>query len=112
MSRNNNDVTGSYPELQELATLLDGRRAVLDGEIVALEAGDRPSFSRLQARMHVGQPSPNLLDSVPVRYYVFDLLHLDGTDLTGLPYASRRDMPAGLPLSGEHVRVPSHFADK
>ena len=49
MSRNNNDITSSYPELQELAAL--GRQAGLDGEIVALEAGDRPSFSRLQARM-------------------------------------------------------------
>ena len=44
-SRNANDITSQYPELQELVMLLDGRDAVLDGEIVALEPGDRPSFS-------------------------------------------------------------------
>src|SRR4051812_48026059 len=53
LSRNGNDVTGSYPELGELAVILDGRRAILDGEVVALQPGNRPSFARLQARMHV-----------------------------------------------------------
>jgi bifunctional non-homologous end joining protein LigD len=52
LSRNNNDTTGSFPELAELAGLLPARRAVVDGEIVALEAGDRPSFARLQQRLH------------------------------------------------------------
>src|SRR4051794_11391922 len=57
LSRNGNDVTGSYPELTELAAILDGHRAILDGEVVALEPGDRPSFARLQQRMHVARPS-------------------------------------------------------
>src|SRR5688500_17652609 len=56
LSRNHNDITGSYPELRELAQLLEGRRVILDGEIVALEDGDRPSFSLLQQRMHITQP--------------------------------------------------------
>ncbi|MGK5684857.1 non-homologous end-joining DNA ligase [Actinoplanes sp. URMC 104] len=109
-SRNLNDITATYPELGELTEVLGGRSAVLDGEIVALEA-ERPSFARLQQRMHVAEPSPALVASVPVVYYVFDLLELDGADLTPQPYATRRDILAGLELAGPHVRVPAHFVD-
>lgn len=111
LSRNGNDVTASYPELAELATLLDSRRVILDGEVVALEPGDRPSFSRLQQRIHLRNPPRTLVTQVPVTYYVFDLLHLDGEDLTGLPYATRRQLLEGLGLHGEHVRVPANFVD-
>jgi bifunctional non-homologous end joining protein LigD len=108
-SRNLNDVTASYPEVRELARLLGGRDAVLDGEIVALEA-DRPSFAQLQQRMHVATPSAALISAVPVLYYVFDLLSLDGEDLTPQPYATRRELLTGLDLRGEHVRVPPRFS--
>jgi bifunctional non-homologous end joining protein LigD len=111
LSRNGNDVTRSYPELAEVGLLVGRRRAVLDGEIVALEDGDRPSFARLQQRMHNTAPSPALLAQAPVRYYVFDLLHLDGLDVGPLPYPTRRDLLAGLGLTGDHIRVPAHFVD-
>ena len=110
-SRNGNDITGHYPELQELARLFDGREAIVDGEIVALEAGDRPSFSRLQSRMHVSGPSRNLVEAVPVDYFLFDVLRLEDSDLTALPYAARRDVLTGLNLAGEHVRVPINFVN-
>lgn len=110
-SRNGNDITSQYPELQELASLLDGREAIVDGEIVALEAGDRPSFSRLQSRMHVAQPSRNLIEEIPVDYFLFDVLHLEETDLTPLPYLTRRDILTGLHLTGQHVRVPTNFVN-
>ncbi|MCO8276783.1 non-homologous end-joining DNA ligase [Actinoplanes sp. TRM 88003] len=109
-SRNLNLITGSYPELGELAGLLGDRSAVLDGEVVALET-DRPSFARLQQRMHVPSPSPALVASVPVLFYVFDLLELDGEDLTSLPYATRRDRLARLDLASEYVRVPVRFLE-
>ncbi|MBU2667040.1 non-homologous end-joining DNA ligase [Actinoplanes bogorensis] len=107
-SRNLNAITGSYPELRELPRLLNRRDAVLDGEIVALEA-ERPSFALLQQRMHVSAPSATLVKAVPVLYYVFDLLALDGEDLTSRPYATRRAMLSELGLVGEHVRVPAQF---
>lgn len=91
-SRNGNEVTSHYPELQELARLFDGRKAIVDGEIVALEAGRRPSFSRLQSRMHVTRPSRNLIESISVDYFLFDLLRLEDADLIPLPYATRRDV--------------------
>jgi bifunctional non-homologous end joining protein LigD len=111
LSRNQNDVTRSYPELGELGDRLGGRRAVLDGEIVALDEADRPSFARLQRRLHVAGPPAALLAAVPVLYYVFDVLQLDGADVTQEPYAARRDLLGALELRGRHVRVPAHFVD-
>lgn len=109
-SRNNNEITDTYPELAEAVDLLAGRRAVLDGEIVALDH-DQPSFSLLQQRMHTAVPAQRLLQAVPVFYYVFDVLAVDGQDLTGQPYSARREILAGLGLVGEHVKVPAHFVD-
>jgi hypothetical protein len=56
LSRNDREVTGSYPELRETVRLLGDRQAVLDGEIVALDTAGRPSFAQLQRRMHVHEP--------------------------------------------------------
>src|SRR3954447_21500794 len=64
LSRNGNDVTATYPELGALGDLLGDRAAILDGEIVALDTGDRPSFAKLAARMHVAQPTSALLRTV------------------------------------------------
>ncbi len=110
-SRNMREVTGAFPELAELGTLLGGRDAVLDGEIIAPDNGGRPSFALLQQRMHVRTPTPALLDAVPVRYHVFDILRLDGSSTTGLPYRRRREILAGLDLSGAIVDVPPHLVD-
>nr|WP_296072211.1 DNA ligase [uncultured Actinoplanes sp.] len=94
-----------------MGELLGGRSAVLDGEVVALEPGDRPSFARLQNRMHVATPTAALLHAVPVRYYVFDLLRLDGESVLEFPYARRRELLAGLSLAGTTVRVPTAFTE-
>lgn len=110
-SRNGRDITTGFPELAELTALLDGRRAVLDGEIIALEDGGRPSFALLQRRMHVQSPSAALLADVPVRFYVFDLLRLDDESTIALPYEQRRQLLEELPLAGEVVRVPPSFDD-
>jgi bifunctional non-homologous end joining protein LigD len=110
LSRNNNDVTATYPELGALAGPLDGRSAILDGEIVALETGDRPSFAKLAARMHVASPGPTLLQAVPVVYYVFDMLWLDGKSLLDEPYDRRREVLAELALELPAVRTPPYFA--
>ncbi|MGS2616102.1 non-homologous end-joining DNA ligase [Micromonospora sp. LZ34] len=109
LSRNDRDVTRAYPELDELAQLLPGRRAVLDGEIVALDDQGRPSFSALQRRMHVRAPSAGLVTATPVRLYLFDLLHLDGRDLTALPYTERRSALQELNLSGQGVDTPPYW---
>lgn len=97
-SRNNLDITAGYPELTDLPSQLHGRRVVLDGELVALDDAGRPSFALLQDRMHVRGPAPTLLARVPVRYYAFDVLHLDDASTLALPYEQRRELLDSLGL--------------
>ncbi|WP_460367452.1 non-homologous end-joining DNA ligase [Actinocorallia lasiicapitis] len=106
--RRGRTVTGHYPELGTLADLLGDRDAVLDGEIVAFADG-RPSFERLQRRMHVARPSPTLIRTVPIRYVVFDLLRLDGASLCDLPYTRRRELLEELDLAAGPVEVPPYL---
>ncbi|MQA95634.1 MAG: DNA polymerase LigD [Streptosporangiales bacterium] len=103
-----NDVTARYPELAALAGQLGRHRAVLDGEVVALDEAGRPSFERLQHRMHV-VPGAALLREVPVTYVVFDLLYLDGRELFGLPYGDRRELLDGLEIQAARVQTPPSF---
>ncbi|WP_447007751.1 non-homologous end-joining DNA ligase [Saccharothrix isguenensis] len=112
MTRNDLEVSATYPEVRVLSTLLGDREVVLDGEIVALGTRKQPDFARLQSRMHVARPGDDLLARVPVVYYVFDLLHVDGRSLLGEPYSTRRDELAALGLGGRgEVRVPPSFTD-
>ncbi len=100
-SRLGNDVTGGYPELAALAEALGGRSAVLDGEIVAFdERTGRPSFQRLQRRMHVRTPGAQLRRDVPVQLLVFDVLWLDGELVAARPQAERRKVLEHLALDG------------
>src|SRR5688500_10217744 len=107
-SRNQLDITRRYPELHIIADALGSRPAILDGEIVALDENDRPSFPLLQNRMHVNDPASirRLVDEVPVRYLVFDLLHLDGRSTIDSTYLNRRDMLEQLTLMGPSWQVP------
>ena len=110
-SRLGNDVTAGYPELAGLGALLDGRPALLDGELVALDTGGRPDFGLLQHRMHVRRPPAELVARIPVAYLVFDLLALDGRSLLAQPYDRRRDVLDGLGLDAARVRVPPSTTD-
>jgi bifunctional non-homologous end joining protein LigD len=107
-SRAGRDVTRSYPELAALAHSLAPRRAVLDGEIVALDADGRPSFERLQTRMHVDARGSvrRLTAGAPVTYMIFDLLELDSEPLLAQPYAERRARLESLGLSGTAWHTP------
>lgn len=88
-SRAGNDVSAGYPEL--VAQGADVGDALLDGEIVAFEDG-RPSFERLQSRMHLRGKADVARAAVdcPVTYVVFDVLRRFGVDLTARPYSERR----------------------
>jgi bifunctional non-homologous end joining protein LigD len=113
LSRNERDVTASYPDITALlsGSPVPHRSPILDGEIVALDAAGHPSFARLQTRMNVLLPSPGLVAGVPLTYHVFDLLSLDGTTTLALPYAERRALLAGLDLGGGAVTVPDSFVE-
>jgi bifunctional non-homologous end joining protein LigD len=111
-SRNDLDITVSYPELDGLAEQLGGGQAVLDGEVVAFGADGRPSFARLQKRMHVGQAAEaqRLSSTDPARYLIFDVLHLNGSATIDLPYQQRRQLLEGLDLDGASWQCPPYFA--
>jgi bifunctional non-homologous end joining protein LigD len=91
-SANGRDVTASWPELAGLPDAIVGSTAVLDGELIATDDAGRPDFGLLQQRMHVTDPAEvrRRAAEVPVSYLAFDLLYLDGHDLTPLPLADRR----------------------
>ena len=109
-SRNGRDITPRYPELRELGRALGSREAVLDGEVVAFGADGRPSFQRLQSRMHVASDAAvrRLARSEPVVYVIFDLLFLDGRSLLALDYAERRARLLALGLDGPAWQAPAH----
>jgi len=111
-SRNLHDITPRYPELSKLNRALSHHRAILDGEIVALDAEGRPSFGALQRRMHLASESAvrRLAKEAPVTYLIFDLLWLDGHSLMDLPYEERRARLAELELSGPRWRVSDYVA--
>jgi len=88
-SRTGKDLTGTYPEVRTAVAAQAGRRILLDGEVVAYD-GEQTSFGRLQQRLGVAKPSPRLVGSYPVVYCVFDLLELDGEDLTAQSLLQRR----------------------
>jgi bifunctional non-homologous end joining protein LigD len=112
-SRNGNDITGGYPELAVLSDLVGGRPVLLDGEIVTLDEAGLPNFALLQQRMHVRAPNSWLVDRIPISYYVFDLLDLDGHRLLSRSYQQRRELLAELAVDGAspRVRVPPQYTD-
>ena len=107
-SRNQREITDSYPEVRGLLRDLGMREAVLDGEIVAFDDSGKPSFERLQSRMHVTSPAAvrRLQGTIPVVYAIFDLLYLDGEALLEVPYEQRRARLEELGLGGAAWQVP------
>jgi bifunctional non-homologous end joining protein LigD len=109
-SRNEKDAKVAFPELHGLADLR--RDLLLDGEVVAFLDGV-PTFGALADRMHVGsvRRAALLAESNPVTLLVFDLLRLDGEDLTGRPLSERRELLEGLGLVDVHWQVPATYDD-
>jgi bifunctional non-homologous end joining protein LigD len=109
-TRNRKDATGRYPELQPLSEALNRRRAILDGEVVALDELGRPSFERLQQRMGLTAEAEirRLMPEVPVAYMIFDLIYLEDALLIGEPYTGRRERLEALQLSGPYWQTPPH----
>ena len=109
-SRNENAITIAWPELS--TSPLGDRDLLVDGEIIAINDRGVPDFRTLQERMHVRRATTaaRLADAVPAIYMVFDLLRLDGRDLTQQPLEERRAALAGLGLDGTW-QVPPEYDD-
>src|SRR6266581_3946046 len=100
LSRNKNELAGRFPEIVEAVKNLPARECVMDGEVVALDDEGRSSFQLLQALEMEGRKSP-------VRFYVFDLLQLDGKGLMKLSLSQRKDL---LEKLCENIGDPIRFS--
>jgi bifunctional non-homologous end joining protein LigD len=109
-ARSGRDVTARYPELRGMGRALGSREVVLDGEVVAFGDDGRPSFQRLQGRMHLTSENAvrRLSEREPVTYVAFDLLYEDGRVLMELPYAQRRERLLALGIAGPSWQAPAH----
>ncbi|MTK02816.1 non-homologous end-joining DNA ligase [Micromonospora sp. CP22] len=110
-ARSGVEITTAYPELIPLGEQVDD--ALIDGEVVLFDQAGRPSFTALAERMHVrnAAKAARLAATVPVTYMIFDVLRLAGQDLTGWPYARRRETLDGLGLGAARWAVPPVFYD-
>jgi bifunctional non-homologous end joining protein LigD len=110
-SRNDNDVTPAWPDLS--AAPLGERDLLVDGEVIALNDRGVPDFRVLQHRMHLrnAREVARLVTAVPATLMVFDLLRLDGEDLTGRPLEERRALLEELPLAESRWQVPAAYDD-
>ncbi|MGA3092398.1 MAG: non-homologous end-joining DNA ligase [Terriglobales bacterium] len=119
VSRNQNDLTAQFPELRTLPHFLKAEQAILDGEIVALDDQGRPSFSLMQQRTGF-QPDKRRLprrEGVPVIYYAFDLLYLDGLDLRRVALEQRKYLlhqriVADAASENDAIRFSDHYSEK
>jgi bifunctional non-homologous end joining protein LigD len=112
VSRNQNDLTARFSELQSLAKSIAAKSAILDGEIVVLDDRGRPSFSLMQQRTgfraHGRKTTPR--GDLQILYYVFDLLYLDGYDLRRAALEERKRLLRQIVRDDELVRYSDHFA--
>jgi bifunctional non-homologous end joining protein LigD len=111
VSRNQNDLTPRYPELNDLPQFVKAKTAILDGEVVALDSEGRASFSLMQQRtgFRPGGRSAAANADVSVVYYAFDLLYLDGYDWRRVPLEDRKRKLASLVTPGDAVRYSDHY---
>ncbi|MEP1123249.1 MAG: non-homologous end-joining DNA ligase [Ilumatobacter sp.] len=93
------DATARWPEVRAIGTAINAGSAILDGEMLVIGEDGRPSFDLVQRR----DPARH-----PAMFHVFDVLQVDGTDVTSADYLQRRSLLAGLLEPGSHWDVPAY----
>ena len=112
--RNGGDVTALYPELTRALRALPVRSLVLDGEVVALDSGGRPSFARLQTRALLSRPVDIEQAAVrrPATLFAFDLVAFEGSDLRSLPLVERKALLAKVLSPAGPLRYSDHIEEQ
>ena len=108
VSRNQIEMTPQYPELVNIARQLDAKEAILDGEIVALDEHGMPRFQLLQPRVGRKGGLEALRGKGQILYFVFDLLYLDGYDLTSCSVVERKTKLAEIVRPATFIKVSEH----
>jgi bifunctional non-homologous end joining protein LigD len=107
MTRNQKEDTSTYPEITQALIAQRAGDFIIDGEIVAFDDG-QTRFARLQQRLGVRHPGPDLLAAVPVSYYIFDVLWADGRDVRPLPLRERKRILRDLLTFAGPLRFTEH----
>jgi len=110
-TRHGGRCTDRYPEIAHEIAALPGGDLALDGEIVALVDDGRPSFQRLQHRMHLTRDVALVARQVPVVAYLYDCLIVDGRDARPLPLLARKRILRALVPAGGALRFCDHVAE-
>jgi DNA ligase D-like protein (predicted ligase) len=111
LTRNEKDRTSHYPDLSASILGRDTPPLIADGEIVAFD-GALTSFSRLQARMQNGRPTAAHVAAVPVYFSLFDLIWLDGYDLSALPLIARKALLRDTFPFHDPIRFSEHLEEE
>ena len=114
ISRKQNEMTSLYPELQAISKQVNGTEVILDGEVVALDEKGRSSFSLMQQRAGIrsGVKRTRQDLSIPVIYYAFDLLYLDGYNLMKVDLEQRKEILRQIITPSEILRYSEHFIEE
>jgi bifunctional non-homologous end joining protein LigD len=108
-TRNEKDGATYFPGFLEPPSWIDAQQAIVDGEVVALDEEGRPDFGLLQERISGSRrPASGRGKEVPLVYEVFDLLYLDGRDLTGVPLEERKRLLRSVLKEQPRVRYAAH----
>jgi bifunctional non-homologous end joining protein LigD len=111
VSRNQNELTARYPELKDMPDFIKAKTAILDGEVVALDVDGRASFSLMQQRTGFRPGGKRAVEKadVPVLYYAFDVLYVDGYDWRRVPLVERKKKLASILVPGDSLRYSDHY---
>jgi len=111
VSRNQNELTGRYPELKDMPEYVKAKTAILDGEVVALDDEGRASFSLMQQRTGF-RPGGHRIAAkadIAVLYYAFDLIYLDGYDWRRVNLIDRKKKLREILKEGDALRYSDHY---
>src|SRR5947207_8539745 len=108
VSRNQIEMTPQYPELADIAKQVAAKEAILDGEIVALDEHGLPRFQLLQPRVGRKSGIERLRGTAQIVYFVFDLLYVDGYDLTSCSVVERKAKLAEIVGASNSIKVSEH----
>jgi bifunctional non-homologous end joining protein LigD len=113
LSRKGRDDTGAYFEVAQGLTKIEVRTAILDGEVVVMDAAGRPNFGLLQHRINLTKPADieRAAKAYPAQLMLFDILELNGKSLIKKSYEERRAILEDVirPEPGSLIQVPPVF---
>ena len=108
--RRGGDETAHYPEAQAIRAGIRARQAIVDGELVVLDADGRPSFERMQQRINVTRESDvrRVAAEHPVTFIAFDLLELEGRDMLSTELRIRKKTLRETIVDSPHILFAAH----